>query len=295
MDTYQSYYRAKGRLKSQNKDIDNFQYLDKTPFEKVHVNFCKYILGTKKTSANLGVKAELGRQPIEKYIKTQAILYWARLNTENINPLLKESYTLSKHLDSQGVYTWSTFIKDSTQEMNIDIQKVMSCQNMEQVNKLKTWIKNITSKFYSELLENKINSLNENNKLFLYKNIKVKQDQEFYLKYHNFETRRLFTKIRISDHNLLIEKGRYLKIPRDNRTCPTCKTLEDENHFLLHCQINNVLRIKLFNDMAIDNPMFPNLSDTEKLVVLLNPSNINQVKKTGSFIKQSLELRTGDS
>ena len=171
----------------------------------------------------------------------------------------------------------------------------MSCQNMEQVNKLKTWIKNITSKFYSELLENKINSLNENNKLFLYKNIKVKQDQEFYLKYHNFETRRLFTKIRISDHNLLIEKGRYLKIPRDNRTCPTCKTLEDENHFLLHCQINNVLRIKLFNDMAIDNPMFPNLSDTQKLVILLNPSNINQVKKTGSFIKQSLELRTGDS
>ena len=73
------------------------------------------------------------------------------------------------------------------------------------------------------------------------------------------------------------------------------KTLEDENHFLIFCQINNVLRIKLFNDMAIDNPMFPNLSDTEKLVVLLNPSNINQVKKTGSFIKQSLELRTGDS
>ena len=37
--------------------------------------------------------------------------------------------------------------------------------------------------------------------------------------------------------------------------------------------------------MAIDNAMFPNLSDTEKLVVLLNPSNINQVsEKTGSFI-----------
>ena len=31
--------------------------------------------------------------------------------------------------------------------------------------------------------------------------------------------------------------------------------------------------------MAIDNPMFPNISDTQKLVVLLNPSNINQVRK----------------
>ena len=37
--------------------------------------------------------------------------------------------------------------------------------------------------------------------------------------------------------------------------------------------------------MAIDNPMFSNLSDTEKLVVLLNPSNINQVKKNRFLYK----------
>ena len=49
--------------------------------------------------------------------------------------------------------------------------------------------------------------------------MKVKQDQEFYRRYQNFETRGLFTKISNSDHNFLIEMGRYLLIPRDQRTC----------------------------------------------------------------------------
>jgi hypothetical protein len=39
-------------------------------------------------------------------------------------------------------------------------------------------------------------------------------NMENYLLHENFEKRRLITKHRISDHNLLIEKGRHLKIPR---------------------------------------------------------------------------------
>jgi hypothetical protein len=38
-----------------------------TPFEKVHLICCKHLLGTKKTSSNIGVKAELGRFPVENY------------------------------------------------------------------------------------------------------------------------------------------------------------------------------------------------------------------------------------
>jgi hypothetical protein len=38
---------------------------------------------------------------------------------------------------------------------------------------------------------------------------------EIYLLHENFEKRRPITKLRISDHNLLIEKGRHLKIPRE--------------------------------------------------------------------------------
>jgi hypothetical protein len=70
---------------------------------KVHLICCKHLLGTKKTSSNIGVKAELGRFPVENFINSQAILYLARLHTDNLNLLLKEAFELSKSLDSQGV------------------------------------------------------------------------------------------------------------------------------------------------------------------------------------------------
>ena len=45
---------------------------------------------------------------------------------------------------------------------------------------------------------------------------------ESYLSISNFEYRKLITKLSISDHNLLIEKGRHLNIPREQRFCSHC-------------------------------------------------------------------------
>ena len=39
---------------------------------------------------------------------------------------------------------------------------------------------------------------------------------ESYLTISNFEYRKLITKLRISEHNLLIENGRHLIIPRES-------------------------------------------------------------------------------
>jgi hypothetical protein len=45
--------------------MGHFTFIDRTPFEKVHLIFCKHLLGTKRTSSNIGVRAELGRFPVE--------------------------------------------------------------------------------------------------------------------------------------------------------------------------------------------------------------------------------------
>ena len=99
MDSYLTYYRAKRRAEISNKEIDNFTFIDKTPCERIDLIFCKFTLGAKKTSSNIGVRAELGRLPMEHFIMTQSILYLARLHTDNVNPLLKEALILSKSLD----------------------------------------------------------------------------------------------------------------------------------------------------------------------------------------------------
>ena len=103
MDYFLVYHRAKQRAILRNGNMDHFTFIDRTPFEKVHLIFCKHLLGTKMTSSNIGVRAELGRFPVENLINSQAFLYLARLHTDNLNPLLKEDFELSKSLDSQGV------------------------------------------------------------------------------------------------------------------------------------------------------------------------------------------------
>jgi hypothetical protein len=53
--------------------------------------------------------------------------------------------------------------------------------------------------------------------LFNWKVVVTDSKFENYLLYEKFEKRRFITKLRISDHNLPIEKGRHLKIPREKK------------------------------------------------------------------------------
>ena len=47
----------------------------------------------------------------------------------------------------------------------------------------------------------------------------------------NFNSCNILANIRISDHKLEIEIGRYKKVPREQRICKACKVLNDEKHF----------------------------------------------------------------
>ena len=51
----------------------------------------------------------------------------------------------------------------------------------------------------------------------------------------SIKERTALTKFRLSNHVLMIEKGRHKKIDRTLRYCPFCPgVVEDEKHFLLH-------------------------------------------------------------
>jgi hypothetical protein len=48
-------------------------------------NYCKAVLGIKKTSCNISAKSELGRLPLDSFIKTQVMLYYSRIQSDGIN------------------------------------------------------------------------------------------------------------------------------------------------------------------------------------------------------------------
>ena len=59
-------------------------------FEKLHHKFCKAVLGIKKTSCIISAKSEFGRLPLDSFIKTQVMLYYSRIQSDGINPLLRK-------------------------------------------------------------------------------------------------------------------------------------------------------------------------------------------------------------
>ena len=64
------------------------------------------------------------------------------------------------------------------------------------------------------------------------------------MKIQTLKIENYIVKMRISDHILEIERGRYNKINREQRICRQChlNVIEDEEHFFFHCQKNELLR-----------------------------------------------------
>lgn len=63
---------------------------------------------------------------------------------------------------------------------------------------------------------------------------------ENYVVMLNKPLRSVFSKLRISSHTLMIEKGRYFspKLPVEDRICKYCKVkVEDEYHFIMECTL----------------------------------------------------------
>ena len=77
----------------------------------------------------------------------------------------------------------------------------------------------------------------EDSKLRTYSLFKKEKGLEPYLlEIKNVSLRTKTTKLRLSNHKLMIEVGRHRGINKNNRTCPFCpESVENEYHFLLIC------------------------------------------------------------
>ena len=84
------------------------------------------------------------------------------------------------------------------------------------------------------------------------------------------------TKLRVSDHKLMIEEGRNKRpiIPREELKCPTClHTFENEEHFITTCLLYKT-RIELFQRISIILPGFRNMKDkTAQFIFLFSQEN----------------------
>jgi len=99
------------------------------------------------------------------------------------------------------------------------------------------------------------------------------------------------SKFRLSNHTLMVEKGRHVNIKREERFCCFChQQVEDEYHFLIRCQTYCPLREKLFNEIKEIMLDFYYPPDERFLFwFLLNCPSI--IPFTAHFIHSAFDLR----
>ena len=72
------------------------------------------------------------------------------------------------------------------EEIGVCLDQIKSCKSPKQKSYLKKVIKKDTYNYYNLLTLEKLESQSQNNKIFLYKNIKITQNQmEYYLTHPN--------------------------------------------------------------------------------------------------------------
>ena len=78
--------------------------------ERIHLKFCKYILGVKVRSSNVGIYGELGRYPLYINRFVRAVKYWLKLSsTQNI--ILNVVYNDMLLNCEKGKHNWLFKIK----------------------------------------------------------------------------------------------------------------------------------------------------------------------------------------
>ena len=99
--------------------------------------------------------------------------------------------------------------------------------------------------------------------------------------------------IRISNHKLMVETGRYNQTPHNNRFCPVCNSgiIEDEFHFLLHCPKYSIPREKFYNQIQHNFVNFNQLSCTELIIKLMNSQNFSVNSHLLKFVSLCNDLR----
>ena len=247
--------------------------------ENTHMRFCKDLLGVQKQTSNIGVLLELGRTTIMLYGKKNCIKNWGRIHIQgSANKIL-----LWSHLNSvANELRWNLSVTNCLNYMGIGEDTRDNFVHMEA-------IKRMADIFHQEAFA-EINR--DRSKLRTYAKIKTEQGYENYLSViKNVNQRTAVTKLRLSNHDLMIEKGRHLRLEINQRNCPLCpgNLLEDEFHLLLTCKTFSFIRNDLFRVVEDITPRFIYLSKEEKLKTLLCDDKI--INFTGIFLHKALELR----
>lgn len=244
--------------------------------ERVHINFCKRILGVRKNTCNSAVYYELGRIPLDIYRKRRILKYWLKLRKSN-NCILSACY-------QDMVENKDPWVMSKINEMY-----TLGLADLFHSNQKDSILLDITYNRMCDIFKQKaISDICKSPKCMLYKHLVDYFCLQGYLKKPiHVKYRKAISCLRLSAHNLKIETGRYENLIRSDRKCVLCNLndIEDEFHFLFICPVFHDLRNKFIKHYYSRRP------SVFKLIQLFCSTNTKDVNQLGKYIYHANKLR----
>ncbi len=256
---------------------------NKSIIEKLHLQFCKRILGVRSSTPNFMVYGELGRYPLEVTIKLKMVNFWHKL-VKGDQKLSGKMYRLIFHLhDNQQLESkWLSYLKSVFDECGFS--EIWNVQQFVNTNFLKN---NVKQRLQDQFIQKWFSDISSTSRGEFYGNFKDTFILEPYLLRLTHALRIYICKLRTGNLKFPIETGRWRNIPRENRVCPLCMTgLGEEFHYICTCVNENVMALR---DKFIPNyyVKYPNVN---KMYGMFKYCNTNVLTGLSLFIQKVANL-----
>ena len=265
-------------------EVWGFQKAD--AIEKVHMKFCKSVLGVKKTTQNDFIYGELGRKTMLCNRQVNIVRYWIKILESDERKYVKRIYNMMINdlIDSPNKLNWASLLRDTL--CNLGFRDVWLAQS---VGNSKLFLSIFKQRVHDTFIQTWESRLNDSSRALFYNNIRNFHFQS-YLKVCNISKfRQSLTRLRLSSHRLEIEAGRWNKpnpTPFHERKCRICHILEDEYHFVLECPLYTTLRKQYLKKYFTQRPnMF-------KFVSLVNSTSEKELRNLAIFVHKAFQMRS---
>lgn len=236
----------------------------------------RIFLGVHRFAPALGVEGDMGWLLRTNQRRLKMLQFWNRLVKMRDTRLTKKVFRWEY---SNGRHNWCSEVLDIFRKLNLEFiyENFMMCD----IRRAEEQLRDLENTEWKESVLHKP-------KLRLYRQIKDSKGPDYFTKINLTRMERsLLSQFRLGILPIEIETGRYRQKPVDERKCPFCKVMvEDELHFLFDCPCYDDIRNQtLIFDRAA-------AADLEKRVGVLKELVNDNPRQIAKFILQSFRRRT---
>ena len=247
--------------------------------ERVHTQYLKRILGCNYSTSNNMIRGEVGSRPLIVDIIKRVVNYTKDIENRPTSTVNKALNFGKNDASTPNFFTYITnFNLNHNDFANSNKQDITrTCHD----NYERYWLNEIRS---------------NSPKAITYITFKFSINTEKYLiSLKNKKERNTLSRFRLSNRELLIEKGRHMrpKIERNNRKCFSCRNdIEDELHFITKCPLYINEREILFQACRDSSIHFDSYtSDYQRFGFILSNEDPAVLRNLSKFISTSFEKR----